>query len=409
MPLPKTPQISTLDHLPLEILLHILQNLDIPTLRIIIRIYRRSRIIFAQYHTQIISHILSAALPDPDFPLYFPYIHNDRPYPLPTSLPPLRTSHAEAYTHLRYAKSLISLSSTLSTLTTHIYSAIATQVIKRITPRSNIIPLNRSAEIPYEQALTSTIHRTLIINAQTLFYNPNPNVFSKSSSVFPPPRPFPPEYPESVARRLLPEHILPKSTPSDDILLQLSNTHDPETPLIKQTHRFLRRLILRTLTTYLKHHRIFKEVCIIPSWEYMRDSVSVRDELFFYLGVHPDLLLKVMIQCNLEHENKGMRRTKAGIPGKSEKREERRYLAVSIELGKAYSHICKITHEFLEQRKGNGDSLSDGEEGVLNNDGGVVVGISPLPQMDLDEIGRLHQEIDFLNGVAARRDGTNLS
>ncbi|RVD84749.1 uncharacterized protein DFL_006475 [Arthrobotrys flagrans] len=380
MPLPKPPQTSTLDHLPLEILLQILQNLTIPSLYTLLRIYRRSRTTFSTYHTQIITHILSTTLPNPNFLIYFPYAHNTIPYPL-SSTKPLETSHIEAYTYLRYARSLLSLSETVSTLTTHIYSITSSKVLKEITPRYTIL-LNHSAQFPYEDAITSTIYRTIISNAQTLFYTSNLNPlhsFSKSNPFIPPPRPPLLEYPESIARRLLPEEILPQETPSDEIILQLSNTDNLETPLIKQTHRYLRRLIVRTLTIYLKRHKIFNEVCIIPSWEQIHDSVLIRDGLFFYLGVHPELLLKVLIQCNTEDEGNAIRRTNGDQQENLGKKERKLHAAIAVELGKVYANVCETTHKILEEIKRNGGkpTLTDVEE-VANTDYGGVLATVPL-------------------------------
>ncbi|KAF3288736.1 hypothetical protein TWF970_005793 [Orbilia oligospora] len=351
--LPKTPQSSSLDVFPLEILLQILQNLTITSLHAILRLYRRSRITFSTYHTQIINHILLSTLPDPKFPTYFPHTYKGVIYPRPPSKP-LQTSHVEAYTQLRYAQSLVSLSDAISSLTTYIYSITSPQILEKITPRGTIL-LNRYAQFPYEEALTSTIYRIVISNSQTFFYTSQlelAQTFSNSSPFIPPPRPPPPKYPESVARRILPPELLPKETSSDEITSQLSNLHGPETSFLKrQTYRYLRRLVLGALTAYLKQHEFFNGVCIIPSWEYMHDSASIRDGLFLYLGIHPKLLFKVLVQCNLEDKDKAIRGVGGDRLSSKEKREKKARPAVAVELGKAYAIVCKVTHEHLEEMK----------------------------------------------------------
>ncbi|KAK6504450.1 hypothetical protein TWF506_002647 [Arthrobotrys conoides] len=376
MLMPKTPQTSSLDIFPLEILLQILQNLTIHSLHAILRVYRRSRITFSTYHTQIITHILLRTVPDPKFLVYFPYTHNNINFPLPSSKP-LQTSHVEAYTQLRYAKSLLSLSDTISTLTTYIYSITSPQILKEITPRGTIL-LNHSAQFPYEEALTSTIHRIIISNTQTFLYtsNLNPiNTYSIPSRFLPPPRPFPPEYPESVARRLLPPEILPKDLSSDEVILQLSGVYDSETPfLAKQTYRYLRRLVLKTLTKYLKEHDFFNGVCIIPSWEYMRDSVYIRDGLFFYLGIHPELLLKVLIQCTIDDDGKSIKAIDGDQLKNKGRKEQKARSTLAVDLGKAYTAVCEATHRYLEEIKANlgrGATMTDVEEVFNLNHGGA--------------------------------------
>ncbi|KAK6343127.1 hypothetical protein TWF718_008500 [Orbilia javanica] len=376
MPLPKSPQISTLDHLPLEILLQILQNLSIPSLYILLRLYRRSRITFSTYHSQIVTKILSTTLSDPNFLKYFPYTHNGIPYPVSST--PLRTSHVEAYTHLRYAKSLLLLEETIDDLAVHICEITAVKVFEEIAPR-HIMLLNYSAELPYEDALSFTVYRTIIANTQALFYTSNLqnlHTFSRSSPFHPPIRPPIPEYAEGIARRLLPPEILPKDTPSDEIILQLSNIDSLETPLVRETHRHLRRLILKTLTLHLKRHKIFNEVCIITSWEYMHDAVSIRDGLLFHLGVHPELLLKVLLQCNIEDENERRRKLSKSRPETRGKKERKAHSAIAMELGKVYENVCEVTHKTLGEIKknlnGRKPMLTDVED-VANCDGGVIV------------------------------------
>ncbi|KAK6335767.1 hypothetical protein TWF730_003143 [Orbilia blumenaviensis] len=396
MPLPKKTQSSTLDRIPLEVLFHVLRNLDIHSLRILIRIYRRSRIIFSKYHNQIISQILSTTLPDPNFPLYFPLTHNNVPYPLPANLAPLQTSHAEAYTHLRYAKSLVELSTTISTLTSHIYSITAPKILDGITPapRSSAIPLNHAALFPYEEAIISTIHQTLIGNAQILFYTPNLHMHPKSQPFTPPPRPTPPQFPESVARRLLPRNILPKNVSTDYVTSRLSDPDQPWTPLVGHTFRALRKWMLSKLMAHIKRYKIFKDVCITPSWDYVRDPASLRDQTFFYFGIHPALLLKVLNQCDLEDKEEGEKRYRDKVDAEHNARKVRKSsFLVTVELGKFYSHICKITHEYLQQKEAGGtDMVSQWEEAVSSDPDGSLTLDSQLQRVKLNPEPRHTQE-----------------
>ncbi|EPS40174.1 hypothetical protein H072_6043 [Dactylellina haptotyla CBS 200.50] len=341
---------STLDYLPSEVLITILQNLDVNALRTLVKIYRRSRIIFADYHSQIITHILRSTLSDPLFIAYFPRSFDGQPYPHSTNLPPLETSHTDAFTHLRYARSIISLSNSFTALTAQISSILFPILVPKYLPRGS---LGRAYYWSVENALTSTIHRCLVINAQTGFYCPLP--FPQTIPFANPPRPILPAYLTTFPRNLLPAADL-KDLKEEDILRDLSiRTPKAATPLLKKTYRLLHREIHRELTLYLRRHKIWRENTLLPSWSYVQDSASVRDEWFFMMYAHPDLLIQILRQCTVEDNYETFKRENNHRIEKWEEKQRKASMKLSIKIGETYARVAAIAHEFLEGRRRRGE------------------------------------------------------
>ncbi|KAF3940030.1 hypothetical protein ABW19_dt0206455 [Dactylella cylindrospora] len=357
MPFAKRPQFSTLDVLPSELLLSILQNLDLTSLKATIKVYRRSRTVFSQYHKQIISHILSANLADPSFSTYFPQTFNDAEYPPPPEFP-LDTSHVEAYTSLRWAKSLLQLEKTIGNLTTYIDSCVTPTLLPKLTPRDTSFPIPDVCSAT-ETAITHTINRSLVINAQILFYK-HPLLVHSTTNFTQSlwtclPRPPQALYTQWMAKYLLPADRMPENL-ADEL-----TSDDPQNNTVKTCYRVLRRMIYHYLTLHLKRHKLWKDNCVISSWRYMRDSVTIRDELFFFLKISPELLVGVVEVCKAEDD---------GMMGEAE--VKKRYLKVAGELGKVYGEACEVTHLVLEERRereGSGATEVEQVEGAAEVDG----------------------------------------
>ncbi|KAF3935044.1 hypothetical protein ABW20_dc0106162 [Dactylellina cionopaga] len=364
----KTPQISALDYLPSEVLITVLQNLDVQTLRTIVKIYRRSRLLFSDYHTQILTQILTCTLSDPAFHTYFPISHKGIAYPFPSNLTPLETSHTSAFTHIRWAKSLVALERSVSALTAHVASIVTEPLLPEFFMEGTYTgPASLSSSHPVIVILTATIHRSVIINAQISFYAQPP--YTATTEVDLPPRPDIShlEYPASIALRLLPSKdfqqfsnitgpitsdIIPLKDIDEDALVGcLSDPFHPDHHrIIHKIQQTLWGLIFHAVAVHLIKYKIWRENCLLPEFKYRHDSRLVRDITIFYRFVHPDTLLQVLRQCVIEDNYDNLREENAHRIKHWEAREQKRYNKIAADLGVAYKKVCHVAHVYLRAK-----------------------------------------------------------